>query len=112
MQLSKIFFAVLPALVLAEDGASTTTCTATTTLTKTMTLSKVQTFTASPNSTTTHSSTVGTTSYFTSPIVTATTSSGEEPPAVTDGPDNAGSALDATRVVVAGALGMVAVALM
>lgn len=116
MQFSKIIFAVLPALVLAEDELSTTTCTSSTTITKTMTLSEVHTITSTMhNSTTSAISTptsVGTTSYFTSSAtVVPSETNGEEPPTVTDDP-SAGSALDATRVVLAGALGMAVVAMM
>lgn len=116
MQFSKIVFAILPALVLAEDGQSTTTCTSSTTITKTMTLSEVHTVTSTlAHNTTTSAHTtpsVGTTSHFTSATVVPTTTGGEEqPPTVTDDP-NAAPALDATRVVLAGVLGMAAVAMM
>lgn len=116
MQFSKILFAILPALALAEDGQSTTTCTSSTTITKTMTLSEVHTVTSTlAHNTTTSAYTtpsVGTTSHFTSATVVPTTTGGEEqPPTVTDDP-NAAPALDATRVVLAGVLGMAAVAMM
>lgn len=111
MQISKILFAVLPALALAEDGRSTTTCTATTTLTKTMTLSQVHTVISSQYNTTTPvaTTTAADTSFSSAPVVT-TTAVDEKPPVVTDKP-GAGSALDASRVVLAGALGMVVVAM-
>ena len=117
MLFSKLLFAVLPALALAqeEDGKSTTTCTSSTTITKTMSLSEVHTVTATHNNTTTSASTptsVGTSSHFTSATVIPTsTDGGEEPPTVTEDP-NAAPALDATRVVLAGVLGVAAVALM
>jgi len=119
MQLSKILFAVLPALVLAEEGQSTTTCTSSTTITKTMTLSEVHTVTSTMahNTTTTSAystpvSSVGTTSHFTSAtVIPSSTDGGEEPPTVTDDP-SAAPALDATRVALAAVLGMAAVAMM
>ncbi|KAJ6446851.1 DHHC zinc finger membrane protein [Purpureocillium lavendulum] len=111
MQLSGLVLAALPAVVLAQSattsaGASTTTLTSTTVLTKTLTLSKIHTVTAS--NTTTSATAVGTTSYFTSPTVVPTT--GAPKPSVK--PDNAAGALDATRVAMAGVVGMLAVALM
>ncbi|KAL6857816.1 hypothetical protein ACO1O0_005259 [Amphichorda felina] len=72
----------------------------------------VHTVTSSQFNTTTPSSTPteSFSSAFTSAPIATTTAPGDEPPVVTDKP-GAGSVLDASRVVLAGALGMVVVAM-
>lgn len=110
MQLTKILFAVLPALALADTSAepkTTTTCTNTKTLVKTITLSHAKhtvTSTWGTNSTT-YMPTGGMTSFTPPPATTA-------PAPTTKGPDNAAGALDATKIAFAGVAGMLVVALM
>ena len=104
MQLSSLLFAVLPALALAQE-ASTTTYTSTTKLTKTVTLSRVHTVTAYHQNTTTSHMSVGTASRYTA----LPTTTGPSPSHVTG---NAGSALDASNVAMAGIAGMIVVAMM
>ncbi|POR30891.1 Uncharacterized protein TPAR_08877 [Tolypocladium paradoxum] len=115
MQLSTILLAALPALALAQGTATssaatlaTTTCTSTTVLTKTLTLSQIQTVTFTRSNSTSVTPTVGTTSYFTTPSAVST---GAPSPSV-KGPNSAACALDATKMALAGFVGMLAVAMM
>ncbi|KAG9258524.1 uncharacterized protein F5Z01DRAFT_632602 [Emericellopsis atlantica] len=119
MQFSNLFLAILPALALASEGPSTSTCTSTTTLTKTLTLSSAHTVTSSvavnsttPISTPTSSSyTMVSSSDLTSLPVETSTSSGEEPATVTDD-SGASGAVSAGKVILAGVMGMVVVGMM
>lgn len=97
MQFSKILFAILPALALAQDSQSMTTVTSTTTLHKTITLSAVHTGNATA------------TASFTRMTSDATATPTE--PAVVEDKPGAGSILDA-RAAVFGAVGMVVVAML
>lgn len=115
MQLSTLILAVLPALALAQEssyvapGAPTTTVTTvmTTHLTKTISLSRVHTVTSySTNSTTTSCLTTGGTTSWSTPSTTGVV------PTTTKGPENAGSALEAGKMILVGVAGMVAVAMM
>ncbi|OAQ67265.1 hypothetical protein VFPPC_14459 [Pochonia chlamydosporia 170] len=113
MHLTKLVFAVLPALALADTSAvtsaaptSTTTCTSTTTLVKTITLSRAHTVTSTwGHNSTTYMPTGGMTSFTPPPATTA-------PAPTTKGPQNAAGALDATKIAFAGVAGMLVVALM
>jgi carbohydrate-binding DOMON domain-containing protein len=110
MRLSTIVFAILPALALAQEegeATSTTTLIATTTLTKTYTLSEIHTVIHTPghNSTATHTPNTST------QIETTSTSEPESEPTTVD-EDNAGSALDAGRMLLAGVAGIAVVALL
>lgn len=126
MQLTTLILAVLPAMALADTSSATGPAPATGTVTsifttklvKTVTLSHAHTVVTSVASTWSHNSTTymptnhmptgGMTSVFTSPAVT--TAPGPEP--TIKGPVNAASALDATKVALAGVAGMLAVVLM
>ncbi|KAK5991217.1 hypothetical protein PT974_09495 [Cladobotryum mycophilum] len=104
MHFSKIVFAVLPALALAQaeaDTTSTTTCTSTTIMTKTVTLARVHTVTAGHNATSTGGYIPSSTAFHPTAV-----------PTHTKGPENAGSALDAGKVALAGFAGMLVVAMM
>ncbi|GAB0138838.1 hypothetical protein EsDP_00007060 [Epichloe bromicola] len=123
MQLTTLILAVLPALAFADTSSAigsapatgnvTSMFTITTKLVKTVTLSRAHTVVTSVTSTWSHNSTTymptgGMTSVFTSPAVT--TAPGPEP--TIKGPVNAAGALDATKVALAGVVGMLAVVLM
>ncbi|KAL6866850.1 hypothetical protein J3F83DRAFT_715661 [Trichoderma novae-zelandiae] len=116
MKFSLFAIAALPALALAQ---STTTETSTTVLTKTVTLKKVHVVTSisSPHNATTTSShhySVGTAVSTTSLQPTAAFSTGAPVASATatKGPQNAGVALEASKVALAGVAGMIIVALM
>lgn len=121
MQLTTLILAVLPALALADTSSATGSAPATGDVTsiftiklvKTVTLSRAHTVVTSVASTWSHNSTTymptgGMTSVFTSPAVT--TAPGPEP-TIKD-PVNAAGALDATKVALAGVVGMLAAVLM
>ncbi|OAA60678.1 hypothetical protein ISF_05717 [Cordyceps fumosorosea ARSEF 2679] len=122
MRLSTILLAVLPAIAAAQSDASpslttvtstskttiTTTTTDTAHLTKTVTLSRVHTV-VSINSTGVILPTGGT---VTLPSSTAPASTAAPTTLPTKGPSNAGVALDAGRVALAGVAGMVVAALL
>ncbi|PTB64771.1 hypothetical protein BBK36DRAFT_1160937 [Trichoderma citrinoviride] len=124
MKFSLFAIAALPALALAQ---STTTETSTTVLTKTVTLKKVHTVTSissSHNATTTHAAAttsshhhlvgtaVSSATYFQPTGVVSSTGAPVASATATKGPQNAGVALEASKVALAGVAGMIMVALM
>ncbi|KAK1244472.1 hypothetical protein MKX07_003271 [Trichoderma sp. CBMAI-0711] len=120
MKFSLFAVAALPALALAQ---STTTETSTTVLTKTVTLKKVHTVTSvssSLNATTTHAATIsshslvgtGVTTTYYQPTAPPSTGAPVASATTTKGPQNAGVALEASKVALAGVAGMIVVALM
>ncbi|KAL7800049.1 hypothetical protein V8C37DRAFT_398291 [Trichoderma ceciliae] len=118
MKFSMFAVAALPALAFSQ---STTTETSTTVLTKTVTLAKVHTVTSV---TSTHNATTAAATTWSSyqSVGTAVSSTAFKPTVVpttgapitsaTSGPHNAGVALEAGRVALAGVAGMIIVALM
>jgi hypothetical protein len=121
MKFSLFAVAALPALALAQ---STTTETSTTVLTKTVTLAKLHTVTSvvsSHNATTTAAATTTPSSHHLVGTAVSSTafkptggvsSTGAPIPSATKGPQNAGVALEASKVALAGVAGMIMVALM
>ncbi|KAL6882996.1 hypothetical protein HDV57DRAFT_517016 [Trichoderma longibrachiatum] len=121
MKFSLFAIAALPALAFAQ---STTTETATTVLTKTVTLKKLHTVTSvassSLNATTTHAATIsshhlvgtGVTTTYYQPTAPPSTGAPVASATATKGPQNAGVALEASKVALAGVAGMIVVALM
>ncbi|RFU72908.1 hypothetical protein TARUN_9352 [Trichoderma arundinaceum] len=121
MKFSMFAVAALPALAFAQ---STTTETSTTILTKTVTLAKLHTVTSvtssAHNATTTAAATTISSSHHV--VGTAASSTGFKPtvvpttgapiPSATKGPQNAGVALEASKVALAGVVGMIVVAFM
>ncbi|TFB01257.1 hypothetical protein CCMA1212_006849 [Trichoderma ghanense] len=122
MKFSLFAIAALPALALAQ---STTTETSTTVLTKTVTLKKLHTVTSissSLNATTTHAAATassnhhligtGVTTTYYQPTAPPSTGAPVASATATKGPQNAGVALEASKVALAGVAGMIVVALM
>ncbi|KAH0491805.1 hypothetical protein TgHK011_003213 [Trichoderma gracile] len=119
MKFSLFAVAALPALALAQ---STTTETSTTVLTKTVTLQKVHTVTSvssSVNATATHVASIshhlvgtGVTTTYYQPTAPPSTGAPVASATATKGPQNAGVALEASKVALAGVAGMIVVALM
>lgn len=114
MRLSTILLAALPALAVADEhsssaaapsvtsGTVTTTCTSSYMVTKTLTLSRIHTSVAH-----------NTTTWMPTGSMTMTSTQDAPTTLPTDkGPDSAGVALDAGKVVFAGVAGMIAVALL
>lgn len=112
MRFSSLALALLPAVALADNAASTTTQTSTKVLTKTYFLSQVHTVTSVfNNATSTYMTTAVSTAETTETTdVAVVTSSAAPSPTVVD--KSAGSALEAGKLAVAGVAGMVIVALM
>ncbi|KAH6605212.1 hypothetical protein Trco_006919 [Trichoderma cornu-damae] len=120
MKFSLFAVAALPALAFAQ---STITETSTTVLTKTVTLANIHTVTStitSNNATTAAATAAASSDYYS--VGTAVSSTGFKPTVVhttgapitsaTKGPQNAGVALEASKVALAGVAGMIIVALM